>query len=52
MCPSRGQTFMCYHSVGRFSVGLVGKESACNSGDPASILGLGRCPGGGNGNPL
>ena len=24
MCPSRGQTFLCYHSVGRFSGGLVG----------------------------
>ena len=29
-----------------------GKESACNSGDPGSILGLGRSPGEGNGNPL
>ena len=29
-----------------------GKESACNSGDPGSIPGLGRSPGGGNGNPL
>ena len=28
------------------------KESACNAGDPASIPGLGRCPGEGNGNPL
>jgi len=23
----------------------VGKESACNAGEPSSILGLGRCPG-------
>ena len=30
----------------------VGKESACNAGDPGSIPGLGRCPGKGNGNPL
>ena len=30
----------------------VGKESACNAGDPASIPGSGRCPGEGNGNPL
>ena len=30
----------------------VGKESACNAGDPCSIPGLGRPPGGGHGNPL
>ena len=29
-----------------------GKESACNEGDPASIPGWGRPPGGGCGNPL
>ena len=28
-----------------------GKETACNAGDLASIPGLGRPPGGGNGNP-
>ena len=28
------------------------KESACNAGDPGSVLGLGRSPGEGNGNPL
>ena len=28
------------------------KESACNAGDPGSLLGLGRSPGEGNGNPL
>ena len=28
------------------------KESACNVGDPGSIPGLGRSPGGGHGNPL
>ena len=27
-------------------------ESACNEGDPGSIPGLGRSPGGGHGNPL
>ena len=32
--------------------GSLGKESACNVGDPGSILGLGRSPGGGDGNPL
>ena len=30
----------------------VGKESACNAGDHDSILGFGRSPGDGNGNPL
>ena len=32
--------------------GLDGKESACNTGDPGSIPGLGRSPGEGNGYPL
>ena len=31
---------------------LSGKESACNAGDTGLIPGSGRCPGGGNGNPL
>ena len=35
-----------------FPGGSVGKESACNSGEPSSIPGLGRSPGEGNGNPL
>ena len=30
----------------------VGKESACNAGDPDWIPGSGRSPGEGNGNPL
>ena len=30
----------------------VGKEFACNAGDPGLILGSGRSPGEGNGNPL
>ena len=34
------------------SDGSDGKESACNAGDLGSILGLGRFPGEGNGNPL
>ena len=34
-----------YHS-------LDGKESVFNAGDPSLILGLGRSPGEGNGNPL
>ena len=32
--------------------GSRGKESACSAGDLGSIPGLGRSPGGGNGNPL
>ena len=35
-----------------FPYSSVGKESACNAGDPGSIPGLGGCPGEGNGNPL
>ena len=30
----------------------AGKESACNAGDPVSIPGLGRSPGGGHDYPL
>ena len=30
----------------------IGKESACNTGDPGSIPGSGRSPGEGNGSPL
>ena len=35
-----------------FPGGSDNKESACNAGDPSSIRGLGRSPGGGRGNPL
>ena len=35
-----------------FPGGLDGKASARNAGDLGSILGLGRSPGEGNGNPL
>ena len=35
-----------------FPGGSDSKESACNAGDLDSILGLGRFPGGGHGNPL
>ena len=37
--------------MGDFS-GSDGKESAVNAGDLGSVPGLGRSPGGGNGNPL
>ena len=35
-----------------FPPSSVGKESACNAGDPGSISGSGRCPGEGVGYPL
>ena len=35
-----------------FPGGSDAKDSACNAGDLSSIPGLGRSPGGGNGNPL
>ena len=35
-----------------FLAGSDGKESACNAGDSGSILGSGRSPEEGNGNPL
>ena len=35
-----------------FHGGSGGKEFACNAGDPGSVLGSGRSPGEGNGNPL
>ena len=40
-----------YYIMG-FPGGSDGKESACNAGDVGLILGLGRSPGEGNGNPL
>ena len=41
-----------YPSLPHFPGGSDGKESACNLGDPGSILGSGRSSGEGNGNPL
>ena len=39
-----------YYKMGRgFPGDSDGKESACDAGDPGSILGLGRSPGEGNG---
>ena len=38
--------------TGGFPGGSDGKESACSSGDPGLILGLGRSPEEGNGNPF
>ena len=39
-------------NVWGFPSGSEGKASVCNEGDPGSIPGSGRSPGGGNGNPL
>ena len=44
LCISEGR--------GCFPGGSDGKESAHSAGDPGSIPGLGRSPGGGHGNPL
>ena len=35
-----------------FPCSSVGKEAACNAGEPGSIPGSGKAPGGGNGNLL
>ena len=43
---------MHLHPKPGFSGGSDGKESACNAGDPSSILGLGRSSGERNGYPL
>ena len=44
-----GRSFDGGHSVWGFPDRSVGKESACNAGDPGSIPGSGRCPGEGIG---
>ena len=41
-----------YFDLLGFPDSSVGKESACNAGDPSSILGLGRSPGERIGYPL
>ena len=46
--------YCCHNDIGvhlSFQGGSVGKESACNAGDPGSISRLGRSPGEVNGNP-
>ena len=44
--------FRYVHCFQGFPGRLVGKEFACNSGDPSSIPGSGRSPGEGTGYPL
>ena len=43
---------LLYCCIRGFPNSLDSKTSACNAGDPGSIPGWGRSPGGGNGNPL
>ena len=46
-------TFVCYlYYISDFPGSSDGKESAHSAGDLGSVLGLGRFPGEGNGNPL
>ena len=48
-----GRFFVPHHSpVMGFPGGSVEKNLPANAGDMGSILGLGRSPGGGHGNPL
>ena len=51
MCCLNSATVHTGQSLG-FSDSSVGKESACNTGDPGSIPGLGRAPVEGKGYPL
>ena len=46
--------YICSQHILRrgFACSSVGKESACNAGDPSLILGSGRCPGEGIGYPF
>ena len=41
-----------YYFLNGFPGGSDGQESACNAGDMGSVPGLGRSPGGRQGNPL
>ena len=53
ICPlPMTKVFSFLNSPTGFPPSSVGKESTCNAGDPGLILGLGRSPGEGNGNPL
>ena len=52
MAPAGSSRFADIMNAKDFPGGSDGKESACNAGDPDSILGSGRSPGEWNGNPL
>ena len=45
-------SWICHQAKWFFAPNSDSKVSAYNAGDPGSILGSGRSPGGGNGNPL
>ena len=47
----QNQNFSHYQIKQGFPDSSVGKESACNTGDPSSIPGLGRSTGEGKGYP-
>ena len=49
---AKSQTRLSNFNSLHFSDSSVGKECACNAGDPSSIPGLGRSPGEGKGYPL
>ena len=49
IAPQIWQEFL---SLGGFPGSSGSKESSCNAGNPGSIPGMGRSPGGGHGNPL
>ena len=52
-CGNQGtKSYSLLNPLILFPHSSVGKESACNAGDPALIPGLGRSSGGGHGNPL
>ena len=50
--PIRDEILNIEYNQTDFPGGSDGKASAYNAGDPGSILGSGRSPGEGNGNPL
>ena len=49
---SSGEGIGTHSGILGFPGGSDSKESVCNVGDLGTILGLGRSPGGGHGNPL
>ena len=53
LSTTRSAFFLSHHFIYHYFPGdSDGKVSAYNTGDPGSILGSGRPPGEGNGNPL
>ena len=48
----RGSSEKIHVEILNFPGGTIGKEAACNAGDPGSIPGSGRSPGEENGYPL